>query len=433
MDNSKLTSPKRKQFPPAVSTIPPTPPPSSPETRLNSDIPASTALNDEVPGSPRTKIARSFSSLQLEERAQVTLSKLNMPPSNMHIFRGSVVEESDCDGGEGARKRVKLVKKRKAERIEIEIPETPDVRRRKTPRKVTKPQVNYILAARPESEALENSLETPRSDTNHAMATKSEDEALRNLTSLPTSNNNHTMSLEPEDKTWRNLIGPSITYTRHPIAAKPEGEGSRSLIQTPEPSTDQTVAAKAEGEDLRNLVNPVIFRGSQVTKVKGTGDMKRAYPNINGPSDPKLRMKKRSGTPPSGSLAAVLGDAAEKPKITDPERAALTWHDDEITGHDPSDPEDDGEGINGIGFRPTNAEVHARSQKRKQQIAKYKVEVAQEARSNRIEKRRNSDRETVSKRAESSRRVRFMESGAMDKIPTWIAPSRAEDDRRLVG
>lgn len=176
---------------------------------------------------------------------------------------------------------------------------------------------------------------------------------------------------------------------------------------------------ESEAAALKNLVDPVIFKGSPVakSKVSGIGDLKRAYPSINRLADSKSRSKKRSSTPPLST--SVFSDAMSEdgedtaPRIVDPERAALTWHDDEITGHDPDDPDDDGEGINGIGFKPTSAEAYARSQKRRQQMKEYKNREAREARKNRIERRRHSDRDEVGKEAEAdkARRVRFMEAG----------------------
>ncbi|KAK3697606.1 hypothetical protein LTR37_017344 [Vermiconidia calcicola] len=73
------------------------------------------------------------------------------------------------------------------------------------------------------------------------------------------------------------------------------------------------------------------------------------------------------------------------------EQIALTWQDDEITGHE-LDPggEDDGEGINGIGFRPTPAMAYARQQRRRQQVNEWKAREARDARQRRIERRRGS-------------------------------------------
>jgi hypothetical protein len=79
------------------------------------------------------------------------------------------------------------------------------------------------------------------------------------------------------------------------------------------------------------------------------------------------------------------------------DRAAQTWKDSEITGHDiDKSGDDDGEGINGIGFRPTPAMEYARRQKRRQQISEWKTREARDARQRRIERRRGGGRDRSS-------------------------------------
>ncbi|KAJ6019188.1 hypothetical protein N7522_001255 [Penicillium canescens] len=78
------------------------------------------------------------------------------------------------------------------------------------------------------------------------------------------------------------------------------------------------------------------------------------------------------------------------PPLADtPSEDPLVWHDSEITGHNPSDPNDDGYGINGIGFKPTASIAWARSQKRQKQVAEWKNREAREARERRRERRRD--------------------------------------------
>lgn len=75
-----------------------------------------------------------------------------------------------------------------------------------------------------------------------------------------------------------------------------------------------------------------------------------------------------------------------------PDQAALTWQEDEITGHEiDASSGDDGEGINGVGFKPTIAMAYARQQKRKQQVNEWKAREAREARQKRFERRRGGD------------------------------------------
>ncbi|CAK7270039.1 hypothetical protein SEPCBS119000_003883 [Sporothrix epigloea] len=69
--------------------------------------------------------------------------------------------------------------------------------------------------------------------------------------------------------------------------------------------------------------------------------------------------------------------------ITDPLRASLTWQDDEITVYDPNDTDDDGTGVNGIGFKPPPAIAYDRMLKRRQQMAAYRKREECEARARR--------------------------------------------------
>lgn len=207
----------------------------------------------------------------------------------------------------------------------------------------------------------------------------------------------------------------------------PETRLSFEVATGLERGADATVTENADTNILQNTTGPVIFKGSAGGKLK-TG-LARAYPSINRLADSKSRApRKRMGTPPlvgSGetSLEAEI-DEAER-RVVDPERAALTWHDDEITGHDPSDPEDDGDGINGIGFRPTPAMAYARTEKRKQQMAEYRAREAREARAKRSERRRGGGNSKTSSRdeemivgEEAARRVRFLEGMVDNVIPT---------------
>ncbi|CZT01711.1 uncharacterized protein RCO7_01931 [Rhynchosporium graminicola] len=160
-----------------------------------------------------------------------------------------------------------------------------------------------------------------------------------------------------------------------------EGWGGDALREAP------------RGVTLSDQVDEMVFMGN------GTSD-----PSLTRPlSKPR---RKRAGTPPlTGSLSLLSVSDTHDDLERDP--SSLIWHDDEITGHDPTDPDDDGEGINGIGFKPTPAEAYARKQKRRQQMAEYRNREAREARKMRSERRRGNER--PSKEEEKERRVRFME------------------------
>lgn len=99
--------------------------------------------------------------------------------------------------------------------------------------------------------------------------------------------------------------------------------------------------------------------------------------------------KKRSGTPPLMERNTISMDDMQDPNF-EMDRAALTWHDHEITGFDPDDLDDDGRGLDGIGFKPTAARNDARALKKRQQLAEYRSRISSEARAKRSEKRRDA-------------------------------------------
>jgi hypothetical protein len=284
--------------------------------RLNTNIPGAILVtsDDEITGSPRTKVAYNFQGLQLEDGGTVSkldLQKLNAP--NLEAKDESLLEENAVRkrvrvlGGEDIRAKVKAT----------EVPET------------------------------------------------------------------------PVSKSFQVIIGSERTV-------------------------DPMVAEKAGKVILHNEIDPVIFKSTAVGKLKTGSGLGRAYPSINRLSESKSRApRRRMGTPPLfGSAEASLetDEGREERRIVDPDRAALTWHDDEITGHNPNDPDDDGEGINGIGFKPTPAIAYARTEKRRMQMAEYRNREAKEARAKRSERRRGSDMSKASKEeAETARRVRFLE------------------------
>lgn len=137
----------------------------------------------------------------------------------------------------------------------------------------------------------------------------------------------------------------------------------------------------------------------------------------------KPKGRRRAGTPPLVAPITKAGNADQSggpdAEIIDPVRAALTWHEDEITVYDPEDEDDDGTGINGIGFKPTPAIAYARTMKRKQQLAEYKKREEREARARRSTRRRGSpERPPKLERKPSDRKVRFTEADAAALITT---------------
>ncbi|ORY12703.1 hypothetical protein BCR34DRAFT_482132 [Clohesyomyces aquaticus] len=127
--------------------------------------------------------------------------------------------------------------------------------------------------------------------------------------------------------------------------------------------------------DLKAFANKPTTFASSSSASASSSTQAHSYPN------PRSRSKSRSGAQP-------------RPRKKSPSPiglASLTWQDSEITGHlvDPStDPDDDGTGLNGIGFKPTPALAYARAQRRRQQLMEWRAREAREARAKRSERRR---------------------------------------------
>ena len=147
-------------------------------------------------------------------------------------------------------------------------------------------------------------------------------------------------------------------------AARSSKFESREVPETPQAYTQPRILS-----DIAALAQPTAFVSSPT-------------------SAPLLKPKPSNHTPLQGGTAPKPHQRKKSPS---PPPSALTWQDSEITGHlaDPSkDPDDDGTGLNGIGFRPTPATAYVRAQKRRQQILDWKAREAREARAKRSERRR---------------------------------------------
>jgi hypothetical protein len=113
------------------------------------------------------------------------------------------------------------------------------------------------------------------------------------------------------------------------------------------------------------------------------------------------------------------GQPSQRKKSPSPPLSTLTWQDSEITGHltgPTTDPDDDGTGLNGIGFRPTPAIAQARAQRRRQQVLDWKAREAREARAKRSERRRRGVGATSSREATVEREVTPLDLNASRRI-----------------
>ncbi|KAJ3554179.1 hypothetical protein NPX13_g10684 [Xylaria arbuscula] len=189
----------------------------------------------------------------------------------------------------------------------------------------------------------------------------------------------------------------------------------------PEPAVNPLSDEGPTSHDLSALTDGTTASASSIGVLDS---WQKSHPSINRLVDSKSRSRKRMGTPPPSSRRKnqsqsqlKKGEEEEESVIVDPVRAALTWQDDEITIYDPKDKDDDGTGINGIGFKPTAAVAYQRAQKRRQQLAEYKKREESEARARRNQRRREQSGEGAGgmTRKHSMVRVHFS-----DTPPTTI-------------
>lgn len=116
-------------------------------------------------------------------------------------------------------------------------------------------------------------------------------------------------------------------------------------------------------------------------------------------SRPKRTKKPKKPPPPPESEEE---DGTPPREIVDPLRASLTWQEDEITVYDPEDSDDDGEGMDGVGFQSPPGAARVTARKKMRQLAEYRRMVEQEAREGRRRRRgRVGEAERVT-------RVRFL-------------------------
>ena len=213
----------------------------------------------------------------------------------------------------------------------------------------------------------------------------------------------HLQSLELQATTKLDFQG-SADEQEVAKASKPRINGNTfaSLVNADHPVRLNEGTEFTFGGKLHNKVRSLDT--NEIPEIPETPTIRPTSPSIPLPCSAELRTHPMS--PP--------------PRRSPSPEVSLTWHDSEITGHDPTDPSDDGYGINGVGFRPTPAIAHARAQKRKQQVAEWKNREAREARQRRSERRWKGEKvegtsvqrtqDSVLQQREAIRKVRFIES-----------------------
>lgn len=190
---------------------------------------------------------------------------------------------------------------------------------------------------------------------------------------------------------------------------------SKFEAQSDNPNRDSVVLA-AQAKCLPSPFNGANFDMSKtiiVPTVERGANPDEALPSRakEEPTTPTTSPRKKKPTPsPRKKRTSIPHAKISKPRSSPPLTGSdiedpFTWHDSEITGHNPSDPSDDGYGINGIGFKPTPAMAWARSEKRRKQVADWRNREAREAREKRREKREGAEPD----------KMRMVQTGAIQK------------------
>lgn len=201
--------------------------------------------------------------------------------------------------------------------------------------------------------------------------------------------------------------------------------GSRKRFRAlePQPEKDQSLRVGEETcTEVRSSVALAVEQPDAPRRKSTSPTKSKQKPSLTPPTSVK---SSPIPLPPSTSSSPSLSRTSS-PDL----RAALTWQEEEITIYDPDDSDDDGTGLNGIGFKPTAAVTYARGMKRKQQLAEYRKREEREARARRNMRRakgstpspvvkggkeRDKDKEAEKKIKE--RRVRFLEeAGVLGKV-----------------
>ena len=209
-------------------------------------------------------------------------------------------------------------------------------------------------------------------------------------------------------KTGKPQPGPASKLTRFDVTPK---QPPRLRFDLPQEHRSEAVLEIAETPDCRSEA-PRTSTPSPLAKQIETPMSNHISPIVR--ITPK-RMRSppppmASPSPPNNATSGLATSPASSQSSA--ESADTTWQESEITGHHiHAALGDDGEGINGIGFRPTPAIAQARSQKRKHQLSEWRAREAKEARQRRYEKRQGCSVDAEGGDESQRRVVRFEEIG----------------------
>ncbi|CRG85656.1 hypothetical protein PISL3812_02692 [Talaromyces islandicus] len=170
---------------------------------------------------------------------------------------------------------------------------------------------------------------------------------------------------------------------------KPEIGRANTAVQVQGPTGDETHPLAAEFEPPQWPYTSDCDHQGRTTcdnsnSTQETDEQKPSNQPLQSMEQPEAKPRRKRAKPVPASTKARR---KSPPPAESDSLNPLTWSDCEITGHNPTDPNDDGYGINGVGFRPTPAMAWARSRQRQKQVAEWKHREAREAREKRRERR----------------------------------------------
>ncbi|KAK5113549.1 hypothetical protein LTR62_003418 [Meristemomyces frigidus] len=198
--------------------------------------------------------------------------------------------------------------------------------------------------------------------------------------------------LEPEDYSGDRLLQAAVSDpTIHTLS---DDINDGSLLEREESPVQPPPLPLSDGADDPS---PEKERGSVSPKARTSTASKTSTKRLRSPPPPASEHpspKTHPATPPAQAQTqnSPFPDQIHPPTQTlhfpNPTLQTLRPR----PSYSSSSYEDDGEGINGIGFRPTPALAFLRRQKRKQQVSEWKAREGKEARERRMERRRGAER-----------------------------------------
>ncbi|KAF1984072.1 hypothetical protein K402DRAFT_396005 [Aulographum hederae CBS 113979] len=230
-------------------------------------------------------------------------------------------------------------------------------------------------------------------------------------------------AVEEEDENVKAMLANQNKRVSLKPPPKPRFHKDMEIAETPQPGGGN---AKASRRPSTREMSPLPIRSSKPSqkRLKSPPPRKVSDPKTPSPAastgSSKSETSTSVSTPPSASESLTTATHGPDTIIADTDTATSTstfpfdfdisssfWQDSEITGHLFTDPDDDGYGMNGIGFKATPALAWARSQRRRQQVQEWRAREAREERRRRALKRNAISGSSGKNGGDGKRSVRF--------------------------